>query len=280
MNPARFSLTSDQLELLLAFATNEGLEKLAFTMGRDPSVISRSLQRIAEQYPVLAKVKGRWELTPLGRQINELTKKFIDSQSQLLPHEKSNSLKKDSLKFSTNNSVLVVINAQAGLLDATQEGRSNSEAEINIAKLLKFWRKNKMPVIHIKHVSDNPSSIFYRMSASCDFLASCSPVENELVLEKTKSSGFTGTDLEKSFKSLQAENLVLVGFTANECIDATAKDAAALDISTIVVGDATAMFDLRAPDGKLIKADRIHRLTLANIGAFYAKVAQTADVLK
>jgi hypothetical protein len=39
------------------------------------------------------------------------------------------------------------------------------------------------------------------------------------------------------------------------------------------------MFDVRGPDGKLLKAERIHRLTLANINAFYAKVINTAEIV-
>jgi nicotinamidase-related amidase len=70
-----------------------------------------------------------------------------------------------------------------------------------------------------------------------------------------------------------------VGYTANECIDATARDSTKLGYTTYVVSDATAMFDLRAPDGKLLKADRLHRLTMANLNAFYAKVIQCSDLL-
>jgi predicted transcriptional regulator len=65
VNRLKFNLNSDQLELLLAFENAKGLGHLAELMARDPSVISRNLQRVAEDYPVLKKVKGRWEITPL-----------------------------------------------------------------------------------------------------------------------------------------------------------------------------------------------------------------------
>ncbi|MNL66180.1 Isochorismatase family protein [compost metagenome] len=70
-----------------------------------------------------------------------------------------------------------------------------------------------------------------------------------------------------------------MGFTANECIDATARDAAALGFLTQVVSDATAMFDMQGPNGKLLKADRLHKLTMANLNAFYAKVLKTSDLI-
>ncbi len=94
-----------------------------------------------------------------------------------------------------------------------------------------------------------------------------------------KASAFSETNLESVLNKETLSNIVLVGFTANECIDATARDSAARGFETFVVSDATATFDLREPAGKLVKADRIHRLTMLNINAFFAKVLSTSDVL-
>lgn len=277
MTRCRFCLSSDQLELLLAFEENKGLAKLANAMGRDPSVISRGLQRIAEDFPVLAKIKGRWELTPLGRQVNIQSRAFISQLQTLLPAENS---RDDGTKISlSDNSVLIIINAQIGLLDSTQEGRNNSQAETNIATLLAHWRKRQRPIVHVKHISDNPQSIFFRNSQGSEFLPAICPAPGERVLEKPKSSAFTDTRLGELLNELNVDNLIIAGFTANECIDATAKDSSAAGITSYVVGDATAMFDLRNPDGKLLKAERLHKLVLANINAYFAKVIKTADLL-
>lgn len=277
MNRLKFALSSEHLELLLAFETATGLNHLAELMARDPSVVSRNLQRIAESYPVLKKVKGRWELTPLGTQVNERTRVYLEDQTKLFSELKTN--KKSSVPSIPNDAVLIVINAQNGLLDATNEGRNNLEAEKNIARLLEYWRKKNRRIVHIKHISEKSESIFFRHSPGCDFLNSAQPKENEVVIEKMKSSAFAGTNLESTLNKESASNIVLVGFTASECIDATAKDAAAMGYNAFVVGDGTATFDLRDPSGKLVKADRIHRLTLVNINAFYAKVVNTDNIL-
>lgn len=73
--------------------------------------------------------------------------------------------------------------------------------------------------------------------------------------------------------------IILTGFTANECIDATARQASDLGFSTYVVADATATFDFHGDDGKLFKADRVHRLILANLQALFAKVVETRCVI-
>lgn len=272
----RFSLSSDQLELLLAFEENKGLAKLAEAIGRDQSVISRGLQRIAEDFPVLVKIKGRWEMTPLGRQVNEQTRSFVDSLTNLIP---SDYKKQNNHIHLSEKSVLVIINAQVGLLDATQEGRNNSKAEENIELLLSHWRKARRPVAHIKHISDSPGSVFFRKSSGSEILPSISPGQGEGIFEKTKASAFADTSLLDWLSGIEVESLFFVGFTANECIDASAKDAAALGLTSYVVGDATAVFDMRGYDGKLIKAERLHKLTLANINAYSSRVIQTSDVV-
>lgn len=273
----RFTLSSEQLELLLAFESAKGLSHLAELMARDPSVVSRNLQRIAETLPVLKKVKGRWELTPLGIQVNGRTRVYLEDQAKLFSEIETN--KKLGSPKVPEDAVLIVINAQGGLLDATNEGRNNLEAEKNITRILEHWRKKNQRIIHVKHVSDKVESIFFRQGKGCDFLSSAQPKANEVVIEKMKSSAFAGTNLEAILNKESTSNLVLVGFTASECIDATAKDAAAMGYNAFVVGDGTATFDLRDQSGKLIKADRIHRLTLININAFYAKVVTTDDIL-
>lgn len=277
MDRLQFALTSEQLELLLAFEQAKGLSHLAELMARDPSVVSRNLQRIAESFPVLIKVKGRWEITPLGVQINQRTKAYLEEQNKIFSEIKK--IAKQNISTDLNHSILIVINAQNGLLDATQEGRNNLEAEKNIERIIKYWRTKQRQIIHVKHVSDNIESIFYKNSTGANFLESISPNSNEIIVEKTKSSAFAGTNLESILNNESISNIVLVGFTASECIDATARDAAAIGLNVFVVGDGTATFDLRDQAGKLMKADKIHRLTLLNINAFYAKVVNTNDIL-
>lgn len=152
----KFALSSDQLELLLAFESAKGLGHLAELMAKDQSVVSRNLQRIAEDFPVLIKVKGRWEITPLGVQINQQTRSYLEDQEKLISRT-AEQKKSNSLVFS-KNSTLIIINAQKGLFDATQEDRNNLEAETNIAHLLDMWRikKEKLFMSNMYRTIQNP----------------------------------------------------------------------------------------------------------------------------
>lgn len=275
MSRPRFALTSEQLELLLAFEHCGGLSKLATYMAKDPSVISRQLQRLAEAAPVLVKVDGRWQISPLGCQINARSTIFLSDLAALVggadaPRPARKRLAKPAL---------LVINAQRGLLDKLQGNRSNAEAEDNLALIIAKFRKAGDPVLHVRHVSQNPQSPFHSGSPGAAFMQGFAPTLDEVVVDKSKASAFAETNLLQLLNERQIETVVVTGFTANECIDATARQATEHGFATLVVGDATASFDLVGPDGKLHPAERVHKLTLANLHQYFAEVLRTAELL-
>lgn len=82
-------ISSEDCSLLLSFSEAESLAALAETLGRDISVVSRKLQRLAADAPVLEKRGGRWALTPLGKEIVQWTRDAVGSQSRLLQRASS-----------------------------------------------------------------------------------------------------------------------------------------------------------------------------------------------
>ena len=277
MSRMQFPIPTDLLELLLAFEESEGLGRLAEKMARDPSVVSRNLQRLAELAPVLEKVRGRWELTPLGHEINAITRDYLAGFGACL--REAGSTRGEQRLYLSNQTALLVINAQQGLSSPELGRRNNEDAEANIERLLAHWRTGGRTIVHVKHVSANPDSLFHRGSRGADFMPGLAPAGGETTIEKSKSSAFADTKLAASLQNLDIDTLVLAGFTANECIDATARQASDMGFTVFVAGDATAMFDFSGPDGKLMKAERIHRLTLANLNALYAKVLATDELV-
>ena len=277
MKKDRLPLSSTQIDLLLAFEEAGTLEALAGRMAKDPSVISRNLKLLAETLPVLAKAQNRWRITPLGRNINVLSRRYIDELLNIVCLTKPLS---EHHRVVPSPSTLIVVNAQRALHDPLQGKRSNPSAEKNIALLIQAWRRRQEPILHIKHVSDHPKSFFYRGTSGCEFLPELSPKGKEVILEKQKASAFVGTKLEKRLRTLKTQSLVLVGFTAGECIDATARQASDLGFQTYVVGDATATFEFKGPAGKLHRAEKVHQNTLAHLQAMFAEVLNTREVLQ
>jgi nicotinamidase-related amidase len=263
----KFPLTSEQLELLIAFEQNGALSKLAEYMGKDQSVVSRQLQKLGEDCPVIEKVSGKWTITPLGMKINELTTRVVTEYEKNLAGEVNHS-------FSWECSTLVVVNAQKALLTSIAQ-RSNLNAEKNIQALLSYCRARNGKIIHVQHVSENPHSDFFIESPLAQFITEISPRKNELVIQKKHASSFSNTQLENVLKDQVNSTLVLAGFTANDCIEATARDSFERGFNTYVVADGTAMFDFVAHDRKLYRAEKIHELVLANIGLRYGQVENT-----
>ncbi|MFO0676215.1 MAG: LysR family transcriptional regulator [Polyangiaceae bacterium] len=79
-----FGLDSTDCELLAAFAASGSLRATAMRLGRDASVISRSLSRVARIAPVVEKRRDRWVLTPLGVSLNRWTAEAVRTQGAVL----------------------------------------------------------------------------------------------------------------------------------------------------------------------------------------------------
>ncbi len=63
-----------------------------------------------------------------------------------------------------------------------------------------------------------------------------------VVLEHWAQSGFANTDLDAKLKQLGIENIILVGFVANTCIEGTARFGMELGYHVTLIKDATAAF--------------------------------------
>ncbi len=87
MNSQNFVLTTSELELLMAFESASNLENISQVLGKDISNISRSLSKIAEKLPVVEKQNNRWQITDLGKRLNQHTKDSIQFQRSLSQNE-------------------------------------------------------------------------------------------------------------------------------------------------------------------------------------------------
>jgi ureidoacrylate peracid hydrolase len=94
------------------------------------------------------------------------------------------------------------------------------------------------------------------------------PGPQDIVIDKHRHSAFHATDLDLRLRSLGRESVVLSGVNTNVCVEATARDACALDYWTIVVSDVTGAY---TPDE--------HRSALHNIGTYLGVVVDAQTVL-
>jgi ureidoacrylate peracid hydrolase len=65
------------------------------------------------------------------------------------------------------------------------------------------------------------------------------PHSGDLIIRKSRYSGFTGTDLDSLLRTRQIRFLFFVGMATNVCVESTLRDAYFLDYWPILITDAT-----------------------------------------
>lgn len=109
------------------------------------------------------------------------------------------------------------------------------------ALLLQTFRREKLPVIHIQHVSTRPGSTFFLPDTDgVQFHHTVAPEEGETVFIKHFPNAFRDTPLKKHLESMGVSRLVLAGMMTHMCVDTTARAAFDLGFSCMLAHDACA----------------------------------------
>ena len=157
--------------------------------------------------------------------------------------------------------------------------RNNPDAEENIAKLLETWRSRNMPIIHVKHMSNDADSHYRPGQFGNEFKEIVEPKADEEVLEKDTNSAFINTNLSQKLNDRNISEIVIVGVITNNSIEATARMSGNLGFRTIVVSDCSFTFDKADYAGNMHSAQEVHDMSLANLSGDYAEVFDSSEVL-
>ena len=177
---------------------------------------------------------------------------------------------------------LLLIDVQQGFdqIAAAEIPRNNPHALARIAELLKVFRAAKARIIHIRHASTEPDSVFRPERPG--FAATPQARENpgETVIVKQVNSAFIGTSLEALLRAENVKTLVIAGATTNHCVETTVRMAGNLGFDALLVEDACWTFDRSGPDGHKHRAQDIHRMSLANLSGEFATIVATQDIIE
>ena len=174
---------------------------------------------------------------------------------------------------------LVIIDMQRGIHEPRLGRRNNLDAERNIARLLAAWRTAGAPVVHVRHLSRSPGSVFWPGQPGVEFQDALAPSVTEHIVDKHVPDALIDSGLERWLRVRAIGALVIVGASTNNSVEATARTAGNLGFATVVVDDATFTFDKRDHAGTLRSAEEVHAMSLANLDGEYATIASTAAVL-
>ncbi|HJS30432.1 MAG TPA: cysteine hydrolase family protein [Alphaproteobacteria bacterium] len=175
---------------------------------------------------------------------------------------------------------LLIIDMQRAMDDPVWGRRNNPQALTCIERLLEAWRATSRPIYHLRHDSTFADSPFHPGQPGNAFKPEVMPRTGEAIVVKRTNSAFIATDLEARLRAAGHETLVIVGWLTNNSVEATARMAGNLGFDTYVVSDATWTTDKRDLSGRLWPAEDVHALSLANLNGEYARVVDTAALLK
>nr|WP_252312808.1 cysteine hydrolase family protein [Sinobaca sp. H24] len=174
---------------------------------------------------------------------------------------------------------LLLVDVQNAFYDSTWGERNNPDAEENISRLVKTWRKKDWPVIYIQHVSDNPSSLFYSKGTGVEIKDMVKPLENEKIIKKKVNSSFIGTDLERYLRTNGLSTVVITGLTTPHCVSTTTRMSGNLGFDTYLISDAVAAFGITDHTNTYYDAETIHTHSLAALHDEFAVILSTEQLL-
>jgi ureidoacrylate peracid hydrolase len=118
---------------------------------------------------------------------------------------------------------------------------------------------------------DNESALCREGEAGSDFFGP-KPLPDELVVKKTRYSGFVGTNLDARLNALGVDTLVVAGLTTECCVDSTVRDAFNLDYHVFVAADACAAYeaDIHAASLKVMELNSAILTDTARIAAAWS----------
>lgn len=178
------------------------------------------------------------------------------------------------------NSALLLIDIQN---DYFPNGRmpldKSIEASQKAKEILQVYRNNKLPVIHVQHISTRPDAVhFLPCTKGVEFHEEVSPLKNELVIKKHYPNSFKDTSLFNQLSKLKINHVVIAGMTTHLSIDATARAAYDLGFSCTVLHDACAAKNLEF-SSMLVPAQNVHNAFLSALQTTYASIISVKDYI-
>lgn len=183
-----------------------------------------------------------------------------------------------------SNTALLLIDFQNDYFPSIEGAKwklvDTERASNQAAKLLTDFRKNGLPVVHVRHeFLTNEGPFFHPNSEGAQIHSSVMPITGEPVVLKNQINSFRETDLKEILDSQNIKNLVIVGAMSHMCIDAITRAAVDLGYNCSVAHDACATLDLEF-NGITVPAAHVHSAFMAALSFAYANVASTDELLR
>jgi nicotinamidase-related amidase len=178
------------------------------------------------------------------------------------------------------NAALVIIDMQQGIQHPKLGRRNNPQADAQMLALLQAWRNTGRPVVHVRHFSRSPQSVFWPQQSGVEYQATFLPISGERELQKQVPDAFCGSALEPWLRGDGITQLVIVGVATNNSVESTARTGGNLGFEVLVAHDACFTFDQADFFGTPHSAEEVHAMSLGNLHGEYATVLASDEILR
>jgi len=176
------------------------------------------------------------------------------------------------------HAVLLPIDMQQGFDAPGTPRRWNRAVDANGLALLGAWRAAGRPIVHVRHDSVEPGSVFAPGTPGNRHRPGFQPQPGEPLVTKSVNSAFIGTDLDLRLRRLGAKHVVAFGMVTDMCVSTTIRTGANMGWDMILVPDACDCFDL--PDGKggTVRAEDLQAAHVATLGYEFCRLMSVAEL--
>ncbi len=167
---------------------------------------------------------------------------------------------KVKIKIDSLPTALLIVDEQDFYFPGGSIPLINAEAASEkTAAILKMFRAQNLPVIHIQHAGGVPIH------------KNVAPIAGEKVITKKEANGFNGTDLLNYLVTRKIKRLVICGMQTQMCVEATTRAAYDLGFKCIVVEDACATRNLKYGRRTIFAID-VQACAYSIMNKYYASV--------
>jgi len=152
------------------------------------------------------------------------------------------------------------------------------QAGVQAHSLLSYFRQERLPLVHIQHISSRPGATFFLPDTDgMRIYGDVQPLINEICFQKHYPNSFRETPLLACLQSQQINRLVICGMMTHMCIDATTRAAYDLGFECLLAQDACATKTLTHL-GQDIPAQYVQLSFMAALNGTFAKVLNSEEI--
>lgn len=147
---------------------------------------------------------------------------------------------------------LLIVDLQRWFLEVGSEEKLRlvSNLIMRTNELIRHFESNNLPIIKIQTVHkadkstwnqwaiENDAGRLIEGSKEAEYSPEVHVAKDELIITKTRLSAFLRTNLEDKLSALKCSELVICGYSTDNCVGQTAIDAYEHDFKVILAGEA------------------------------------------